>query len=78
MKVKINNKKEFMFIDLVEELPRTIARKDVGKYISGISPKTLANADSLGKGPSKRKKIGKTVVYETKSLLEWLDQISTS
>ncbi len=78
MKVKSNNKKKFMFIDLVKELPLTIARKDVGKYISGISTKTLANADSASNGPSERIKIGRTVVYETKSLLEWLDQISTN
>ncbi len=78
MEVNIDQTEEFRFIDLVEKLPLTIARKEVNNYLSGISPKTLANADCSGIGPSKKKKIGKTVVYETKSLLEWLDKISTN
>jgi len=56
-----------------EKLPPVIARKEIRKYLGGIiSPKTLANLDSLGEGPP-RIKIGRTVGYPTVELLLWLD-----
>ena len=69
----------FCFSDMEEKLPPCIARRDVEKYFGGtITPKGLANADSQGLGPKLRCKVGRTVVYETKSLLEWLDSRSKS
>lgn len=60
---------------LLTRLPPVMARKDVGKLLGGvISPKTLANADALGKGPANKFYSGRTVIYETISLLKWLDQ----
>jgi len=63
------------FLDFQEKLPPFIARKDVGKLLGGcISPKSLANLDSLGRGPEGTLRNGKLVVYATGPLLEWLDQ----
>jgi hypothetical protein len=39
-----------------------------------ISPKTLANADSLGQGPIGSFKINGRRFYPTRELAEWLDQ----
>lgn len=62
------------FSELSKHLPQVIARHRVNTYLGGaISPKTLANADSKGQGPSGSFKIGRTVVYPTESLLKWLE-----
>ncbi len=37
-----------------------------------LNARTLANLDSLGKGPTGRIRIGKKVCYPTKNLVEWL------
>ncbi|MBF0205046.1 MAG: hypothetical protein HQK67_12255 [Desulfamplus sp.] len=64
----------FVFSKIVTHLPPVIARHQINFYLGGaISPKTLANADSKGQGPSGKFKIGRTVVYPTESLLKWLE-----
>jgi predicted DNA-binding transcriptional regulator AlpA len=61
------------FVDMESQLPVIIARKEVSKIFGlAISPKTLANHASLGTGPEQMK-IGKTVAYATRNLLQWLD-----
>jgi len=63
------------FYDFKEKLPPFIARKDVGRLLGGcISPKSLANLDSLGRGPEGRMHNGKLVAYPTGELLDWLDK----
>ena len=65
----------FKFVDLIDSLPPCIARKKASEYLGGaVSAKTLANYDSLGLGPKNSIKYGRTVIYETVSLLEWLDE----
>jgi len=60
-----------------EKLPPIIARSEVGKLLGGvIHPKTLANLDSLGKGPKNRFRSGRKVAYKTEDLLEWLSSRS--
>jgi hypothetical protein len=60
------------FDSLIKSLPPMISRDHVEKYLGGvISPKTLANLDSEGKGP-RRMRIGRKVAYFTEDLLEWL------
>ena len=60
-------------------LPLVIARNQVGKLTGGaLSPKTLANLDSLGLGPRTRIKLGRRVAYPTPVLLEWLEARSTT
>jgi hypothetical protein len=63
------------FQDFQEKLPPFIARKDVGRLLGGcISSKSLANLDSLGLGPEGKLHNGRLIIYETGSLLLWLDQ----
>lgn len=50
-----------------------VARTKVGDFSGGaISPKSMANYDSLGTGPAVRFKIGKTTVYPVDALIDWL------
>jgi hypothetical protein len=52
-----------------------IARSEVKRFTGGgISPKTLANADSKGVGPKGRFKIGRQTCYPLSSFIEWLRQ----
>jgi hypothetical protein len=72
--MQVSEQPKLDFTSYFNQLPPFIARKDVSKLLGGtISPKTLANADSLGKGPEVRTSCGKTVVYETESLLKWMN-----
>lgn len=65
------------YSEYLPKLPPFVPRKNVTAVLGGIvSPKTLANADSLGIGPSKRWKLGRDVVYDMACLLEWLDSRS--
>jgi len=58
------------FSNLIPKLPPLISRDHVEELLGGIiSSKTLANLDSLGKGP-KRIRIGRKVAYMTEDLLE--------
>ena len=68
----------FKFIKTIDEMPPAIARQEVEKYFGGaIKAKTLANMDSKGEGPKGAFKIGRTVMYPTKSLAEFLDSRMT-
>ena len=58
---------------LLSKLPPIIARKDIERQLGGIiKPKTLANADASGEAPIGAFLIGRSVVYPTESLLNWL------
>ncbi len=49
-----------------------VARSEVGRFTGGIvSPKSLANLDSLGEGPP-RLKVGGRVAYKALDLVEFL------
>jgi len=49
-----------------------VARKDVGKFSGGLlHPRTMANLDSLQKGPGKVV-VGDRVCYATKELVAWM------
>jgi len=52
-----------------------VARREVGRFTGGgISPKTMANLDSLGEGPRDRYIMGRNVVYPVKSFVVWLQE----
>ena len=58
---------------LAGALPPVIARKDVPRFLGGmVASKTLANADESGGGPTVAYKVGRSIVYRTDSLLEWI------
>ena len=60
----------------LDKLPAMISRKKVAYFTGGaVSPKKLANDDSLCKGPLVRQKIGETVVYPTPYLLAYLESL---
>lgn len=68
-------KEGFNFKRLAEEWRAPlVARRDVGKFSGGIlHPRTMANLDSLGKGPGKIL-IGRRAFYDTWALVAWLEQ----
>ena len=58
---------------LAENLPPVIARKKVNRFLGGVvAPQTLCNADHKGEGPEAAYMIGRSVVYSTIPLLEWI------
>jgi hypothetical protein len=63
-----------IFTKMAEKWPSAlVARTEIGKFTGGlISPGTLKNLDSLGKGPKTRVFAGKKVAYELDGLVEWL------
>ncbi|WP_139249336.1 hypothetical protein [Malonomonas rubra] len=74
--VRTEKKSAFKFIDHLNEFPPFIARNDIEKYFPFVSKKTLANRKSLGMSVPKSVKCLNSVVYETKSFLEWLDSLT--
>ena len=61
------------FKRLKEKWPsQVVARSDVRNFTGGIvSPKSLANAESLGTGPRSHR-YGKKAFYDVDDLIEWL------
>jgi len=54
-------------------LPMRVAREAVYTVTGGlIKPQTLNTCDSLGNGPAVRYKVGKKVIYDMRTLLEWI------
>lgn len=72
--------KPFSLKFLADNWPsQIVARKEVGRFSGGLlSPKYLANLDSIGKGPSTRLRIGRMIVYPVDSLIQWLENRITS
>jgi hypothetical protein len=62
------------FVDtLCAKLPPAVAREEVRKLLGGmVSPHTVKFYDLKGKGPAGAYRVGRKVVYLTRSLLEWL------
>ena len=60
---------------LLGSLPPVIARKDVERQLGGIvTMKTMCNADTSGHGPMGAYRLGRSVVYPTAALVDWLIQ----
>ncbi len=50
-----------------------VARSEVGKFTGGlIAPRSIANYDSLKKGPKGKVRLGRNVGYLKADLIEWL------
>ena len=62
------------FSSLTRKWPSSfVARGEVGNFTGGIvNPRTLANLDSLGKGPPGRVRIGRKIAYPVLQFTEWL------
>ena len=50
--------------------PKMIARANIQEIIRGLKPKTLANLNSIGEGPTVYK-IGNKVYYQVDELMKW-------
>lgn len=58
---------------LLSELPPVIAREAVEDRLGGlVKSKTLANADSAGRGPQGAFQVGRKVAYAREPLVDWL------
>ena len=59
--------------ELASSLPPVLYRTNPRfRELTGLSPRTMANLDSLGHGPDQRVRLGKIVGYPRGSLLNWL------
>jgi hypothetical protein len=68
------NTKENFIAEIKQALPPVFARDAVGRLTGGlISPRTLANLDSLGRGPRHRVRVGKKVAYSREAFIEWIE-----
>lgn len=63
------------FKKMAEKWPSSVvAREKVGEFTGGLlNPRTLANLDSLGRGPAGRIRFGRKVAYDVNSLIAWLE-----
>ncbi|GFO60958.1 hypothetical protein GMST_32830 [Geomonas silvestris] len=60
---------------MAERWPSAIvARNEVDRFTGGvISPRSLANLDSLGLGPEGAFRIGRKVAYPVAAFIDWLE-----
>ena len=51
-----------------------VAREAISKFSGGLlNPRTMANLDSLGRGPQKMVRLGRKRGYWVDSLVEWMN-----
>lgn len=69
------NQDENIFIELEKNWGCPfVLRNLVGKFSGGLlHPRTLANLDSLGRGPAGKINVGNRVAYPTTELIKWLE-----
>lgn len=59
--------------ELAQALPPILYRTNPRfRELVGLSPRSMANLDSLGRGPAQRVLLGKAVGYPRQALLAWL------
>jgi hypothetical protein len=65
----------FFVEKISESLPPIFTRSVAVSNLGGLlGAKTLANIDNKGKGPTSKIRMGKKVLYERDSFIEWLKQ----
>jgi hypothetical protein len=67
-------------LKMLDKWPSSVvAREEIGRFTGGmIRPGTLANLDSIGKGPEGRFFTGgRKVVYDAEQFVLWLDKRSS-
>lgn len=58
---------------IFNKMPEYVTRKELSAFSGGMfAPETIANRDSQGTGPAKRRRMGKRVVYHKKDAVLWL------
>ena len=69
--------KEVDFDELRNSLPPIVFRNWRGwRDLLPVAPRTVANEDSLGRGPKEKIQVGRVVGYPRAALIEWLRQRS--
>ena len=59
--------------DLEKQLKPVVTRRDLSEVLGGlVAYRTWANRDALGTGPEVKIKIGRTVGYPKRAIMEWL------
>jgi hypothetical protein len=77
MLVMENETKTVDFSELEKVLPPIIFRNWRGwRDVLPIAPRTVANEDCLGTGPSEKVMVGRVVGYPRASLIQWLRERS--
>ena len=63
------------FSSMADRWPSSfVARESVSDFSGGIlNPRTMANFDSKGVGPSGRVRVGRKIAYPVDSLVCWLE-----
>ena len=62
---------------LLDELPPILFRNHPRfRELTGISPRSLANLDYQGRGPSERVLVGRVVGYPRRAFVKWLESRS--
>jgi len=69
--LSIENIKDIKILQAVREAKPLYFRRPDSMKLFGISPKTLANLASLGKGPQYYKR-GRSVIYKVETFEAWL------
>ena len=62
---------------LLDELPPILFRNHPRfRELTGMSPKSLANLDYQGRGPSERVLVGRVIGYPRRAFVKWLESRS--
>jgi hypothetical protein len=62
-----------IFDSLSKTLPPVFSRQEASRYLGGLfHAHTLKNLDSRGLGPEFKKRIGRKIMYERDSFIDWL------
>lgn len=74
----MSEEKEIDLSSLTTNWPSSyVARCSISEFTGGgITPKRMANLDSLGEGPSGAIRCGRKVLYPVKNLVRWLEKRS--
>ena len=65
-----------IFASLADSWPSSfVSRGEVGKFSGGLlHPRSMANLDSLGRGPEGKVSIGRKIAYPIESLIQWMEK----
>lgn len=74
----MNETKAVDFTELEKALPPIVFRNWARwRDLLPVAPRTVANEDSLGRGPRQKIMVGRVVGYPRAALIEWLKERST-
>jgi len=64
-----------LFQRMADKWPSSVFSRDQVKEFTGglVNPRSLANLDSMRKGPDGRYRLGRKVFYDVEKFVVWLD-----